>query len=199
MRKRDLYLVCFSVFPFMICTGIVYSILSIYMVEIGMSKSQIGFLYTSGAVAGAISSPVLGGLADRFGRKRVLLFSMGGFALVFTGYAMSKNYLPLLVVQIGEGFSWAALAASTTALIADLADEEVRGKAMGIYNMTWNLGWIVGPSLGGLISDHMGFTFTFNLCTGLTVFGLILAIFFIPAKIPRQGMKPASGGCDPVS
>ncbi|MCX5846437.1 MAG: hypothetical protein NTW12_08785 [Deltaproteobacteria bacterium] len=64
MRKKELYLVCLAVFPFMICTGIVYSIISIYMAEIGLTKSQIGFLYTSGATAGAISSPFAGTIAD---------------------------------------------------------------------------------------------------------------------------------------
>ncbi len=194
MRKKDLYLVCLTVFPFMICTGIVYSIISIYMAEIGMSKSQIGFLYTSGAVAGAIGAPFLGGLADRFGRKRVLLFSMAGFAVVFAGYALSRGYLPLMFVQIGEGFSWAAMAASTTALVADLSTEETRGKAMGIYNMTWNMGWIVGPSMGGLLADHMGFTFTFALCTGITVFGLLLALFLIPARVLPKGQEALPEG-----
>ncbi len=194
MRKKELYLVCLTVLPFMVCTGIVYSILSLYMAEVGLSKSQIGLLYTSGAVAGAIGAPFLGGLADRFGRKNVLLFSMCGFAFVFAGYALSRGYIPLLFVQIGEGFSWAALAASTTALVADLSTEETRGKAMGIYNMTWNVGWIAGPSMGGFIAEHMGFTFTFTLCTGITIFGLILAVFLIPAKIPREGQKPLTEG-----
>lgn len=199
MRKKDLYLLCLTVFPFMICTGIVYSIISIYMAEIGLSKSQIGFLYTSGAVAGAIGAPFLGRLADRFGRKRVLLFSMTGFAIVFTGYALSRGYLPLLFVQIGEGVSWAAMAAATTALVADLSTQESRGQAMGIYNMTWNMGWIVGPSMGGLIADHMGFTFTFALCTVITVFGLLLALFLIPTKAPpkRQEALPEGKGLSP--
>lgn len=192
MRKKELYLLCLTVLPFMTCTGIIYSILSLYMADVGLSKSQIGLLYTSGAVAGAIGAPFLGGLADRFGRKKVLLFSMSGFALVFAGYALSRGYIPLLFVQIGEGFSWAALAASTTALVADLSTEETRGKAMGIYNMTWNVGWIAGPSLGGFMAEHMGFTFTFALCVGITIFGLILAVFLIPAKAPREA-TPSSG------
>jgi predicted MFS family arabinose efflux permease len=182
MRKKELYLVCLAVFPFMICTGIVYSIISIYMAEIGLTKSQIGFLYTSGATAGAISSPFAGTIADRFGRKKVLLFSMTVFAFVFLGYAMSRRYIPLLIVQIAEGLAWAALGTSTTALIADLVNEENRGKAMGIYNTTWSLGWIIGPSLGGLLSDHIGFPVTFMLCTGLTIFGITLAFFFVPVK-----------------
>jgi MFS family permease len=139
MQNKKLYFVCLAVFPFMICTGIVYSIISIYMAEIGMTKSQIGFLYTSGATAGAICSPFAGTIADRFGRKKVLLFSMGIFAFVFLGYSISRNYITLLTVQIAEGLSWAALGTSTTALIADLVTEETHGKAMGIYNMTWSM------------------------------------------------------------
>ena len=182
MQKKKLYLVCLAVFPFMVCTGIVYSIISIYMAEIGLTKSQIGFLYTSGATAGAICSPFAGIIADRFGRKKVLLFSMFVFAFVFLGYAISRSYISFLIVQIAEGFAWAALGTSTTALIADLVNEENRGKAMGIYNTTWSLGWIIGPSLGGLLSDHIGFPVTFISCTGLTVFGLTLAFFFVPVK-----------------
>ena len=182
MQKKKLYLVCLAVFPFMICTGIVYSIISIYMAEIGLTKSQIGFLYTSGATAGAVCSPFAGTIADRFGRKKVLLFSMAIFAFVFLGYAMSRSYIPFLIVQVAEGLAWAALGTSTTALIADLVNEENRGKAMGIYNTTWSFGWIIGPSLGGLLSDHIGFPVTFILCTGLTIFGLTLAFFFVPAK-----------------
>jgi MFS family permease len=76
----------------MICTGIVYSILAIYMSSIGLTKSQVGFLYTAGATAGAIGSPLWGMLADRLGRKKILTLSMAGFALLFLGYAMSSNY-----------------------------------------------------------------------------------------------------------
>jgi DHA2 family multidrug resistance protein len=72
------------------------------------------------------------------------------------------------------------------ALIADLVDEAHRGKAMGVYNMTWNLGWIAGPTLGGFLSDRIGFPPTFLICVGLTVMGLILALIFIPAAVPKK-------------
>lgn len=186
MRKKDLYLVCVTILPFMICTGMVYSVISLYMAEIGLTKSQIGTLYTFGAIAGAVSSPFAGTIADRLGRKKVLLFSMATFAFVFLGYAVSRNYLPLLFVQICEGLAWAAMGTAATALIADIVREEERGKAMGIYNATWNLGWIVGPTLGGFLSDAMGFTITFFLCTGLTIIGLTLALIFIPARVKAK-------------
>ena len=189
MRKKDLYLVCATVLPFMICTGMVYSVISLYMAEIGLTKSQIGTLYTSGAIAGAVTSPFIGAIADRLGRKKILLSSMFVFAFVFLGYAMSRSYIPLLFVQICEGLAWAAMGTSTTALIADLVTIEERGKAMGIYNTTWNLGWIAGPTLGGVLSDSVGFTITFILCTGLTIIGTTLAFIFIPSRIKADQGK----------
>lgn len=182
-QKKDLYIVCLSVFPFMICTGIVYSILAIYMTSLGLTKSQVGFLYTAGASAGAVGSPLWGMLADRVGRKVILTLSMAGFALVFLGYALGSSYEQLLFVQIGEGLSWGAMGSAAAALIADLVSPEDRGKAMGIYNMTWNFGWIVGPTMGGILSDQIGFTTTFIICMGITFAGFVLAVIVIPARV----------------
>lgn len=185
MFKKNLYLLCVTVLPFMICTGIIYSILSLYMASLGLTKSQIGSLFTAGAVAAAISSPIWGSLSDKFGRKKILIFSMVIFAGVFLGYAFSENYVHLIIIQLGEGIAWAAMGSAAVALVADMVPEKNRGKAMGIYNMTWNTGWIVGPSLGGILSDHVGFMPTFLMCTGLTVTGIFMAVFLIPGKLPR--------------
>ena len=87
------------------------------------------------------------------------------------------------MIQIGEGLSCGAMGSAAAALIADLVSSEERGRAIGIYNMTWNFGWIVGPSMGGLLSDHIGFTTTFIICTGITLTGFILVVLFIPARI----------------
>lgn len=188
MRNKKLYLVCASIFPFMICTGIVYSIMALFMASLGLNKSQIGLLFTFGALAGAISSPLWGALSDRFGRKRVLILSMSVFAAVFLGYSLAKSYTHLLYIQVGEGLAWSSMGASAMALIADMVTEQHRGKAMGIYNMTWNMGWIVGPTLGGFMSDSVGFPITFLLCTGLTITGLVLALIFIPSVTVKEGL-----------
>jgi multidrug resistance protein len=190
MQNKRLYLVCLTVFPFMICTGIIYSILSIYMASLGLTKSEIGTLFTAGAVGAAISSPFWGSLSDRFGRKKIMVGSMAAFAIVFLGYAFSQNYIHLVLVQVLEGLAWAAMGSTAVALVADVVPEENRGKAMGIYNMTWNMGWIVGPSMGGLISDHFGFMTTFLLCSGLTAAGLVLAAFLIPGRAPTAITVP---------
>lgn len=189
MPKKSLYLLCLTVLPFMICTGIIYSILSLYMASLGLTKSQIGSLFTAGAIAAAITSPLWGSLSDRFGRKKILIFSMGIFAVVFLGYAFSNTYFHLVLIQLGEGIAWAAMGSTAVALVADMVPEENRGKAMGIYNMTWNTGWIVGPSLGGVFSDQIGFMPTFLMCTVLTIAGIFMAMFLIPGRLPRPAAE----------
>ena len=180
MRDKPVYLICLSVFPLMVCSGIIYSVLSLYIQSLGAARGQIGLIYTCGAAAGAVAAPFVGSLADRVGRRAVLLGSMVVFALVFSGYALSRTYLHLFPIQVGEGIAWAALGASAVALIADSVPQERRGKAMGIYNTTWNLGWIVGPTLGGFLSDAIGFRTTFAICALIIGGGIVLGGLVLP-------------------
>ncbi len=180
MKEKSVYLICLSVFPFMICSGIVYSILSLYIEGLGASRSQIGMIYTVGAASGAIAAPFLGRLSDRLGRKTVLIGSMCLFSLVFLGYALCNHYHQLFIVQMGEGMAWAAMGASATAFIADLVPEKRRGWALGMYNTAWNLGWIIGPTLGGFLAEIIGFKITFIICVFIMAVGVGLGILLLP-------------------
>jgi len=86
-------------------------------------------------------------------------------------------------IQALEGATWAAMGTVASAFIADLAPESERGWAMGMYERTWFLGWIVGPMLGGYLSDHVGFKPTLILGSALTILGLI--IFLLKVKESR--------------
>jgi len=135
--KRSVYTVCLVIFPFMVCSGIVYSILSLYFAKLGATKSQIGLIYTCGALAGAITAPLWGKLADKWGRKIVLLSSMGLFALVFLGYALSRYYHSLFWPQIVEGMAWTSMGTSAPLLISPLENREERPWAFIIQLGVW--------------------------------------------------------------
>ncbi|HDD35495.1 MAG TPA: MFS transporter, partial [Candidatus Desulfofervidus auxilii] len=148
---------------------------------VGASRSQIGFIYTSGALAGAVTAPFWGRLADRWGKRKILLSSMIAFLLVFLGYAFSSRYTHLFFIQVVEGMAWTAMSASATALIADVAPKKQRGEAMGIYNTAWSIGWVIGPSLGGMLSEHIDFHLTFIFCAFLMLCGIVLG-FLLPKE-----------------
>jgi MFS family permease len=182
--KKTLYLFCLAILPLMICAGMVYSVLTVFFYELGASKTHIGFIFMAGATAGAILAPLIGKMSDKFGRIPVLAISMGIFALVFFLYAIVKNYLHLYPTQVLEGIAWTGLNAAATAYISDIVPSEKRGWAMGMYNRSWNIGWIIGPAVGGFLSDSIGFQKTFFLGSLFVITGMIITLFLI--KDPKK-------------
>ena len=175
-----MYLLCASLLPLMICTGMIYSILALYVEELGATRSQIGVLFTASAAVGAVAAPLFGRLSDRLRRRKpIISFSMLTFLAIFIAYALARSYAEIFPAHALEGAAWAALGAVTPALIADITPEHERGRAMGVYNTTWNLGWIIGPVLGGFLAEHFGFRFCFLVCSLMILFGLVLVVVFV--------------------
>jgi MFS family permease len=187
-RKR-LYTFYVSIFPLMACSGMVYSVLALYISELGASKTEIGMIYMTGAAVGALVSPMIGRLSDRIGRKPVMAMSMVGFALAFAAYSLIESALYAFPIQALEGATWAAMGTVASAFIADLAPERERGWAMGMYERTWFIGWIVGPMLGGYLADNIGFRATLIIGSALTVAGLIVFLLKVKESKVAGGLE----------
>jgi len=190
MGKRQVYLVCASLLPTMVCSGIIYSIFALYVSQLGASVTQIGTIYTIGAVAGLVVAPFVGRLSDRYGRRPVILFCLFSLAAVFFLYALATSFVTILPVQALEGATWAALGTVVPALVADLATERERGAFMGVYNQAWYLGWAIGPILGGFLADVIGFRLTFVACAVTIGVGSALGFRFV--RDVRQEQAPYS-------
>ena len=163
----------------MICSGMIYSIFSLYLRELGMSLTQIGIVYTASSISGIIFAPVFGRLSDKIGRKPIIILSMASFSLVFLLYSLSRSFLHILPVLILEGGMWAAFGAVTPAFVADIAKERERGEYMGIYNQAWYTGWAIGPFLGGFLADSIGFRLSYIICSIVLLVGLFLVMTFV--------------------
>ena len=179
MFKKKLYLICLAVLPLIICSGMIYSILSLYIQDLGASKTTIGLVFMTGATAGALISPLLGRISDKFGRKKILLVAMICFSIVFLMYSLMKNYWLVFPIQLLEGATWAAFSTTVPALLADNSPANERGWTMGIYNRTWSIGWILGPAIGGFMADRAGFQATFFLGFLLVSFGFLLTAWLV--------------------
>ncbi len=132
--KKSLYRLCLTIFPIMVCSGMIYSILPIYLSQdLGASTRYIGLLYMVGAATGFVFAPFLGRLSDKFGRRRILLLCMSGFAIAFALYSLIRNFTQAFPVYALEGASWPALGTTVPAFIADIVPTADRGWAMGVY------------------------------------------------------------------
>lgn len=134
-----------------------------------------------------VGSPWLGRLSDRYGRKQLLLLSLAG---VLAGYALMAlgiawRSLPLLLLsRIVEGLCNGNIAI-VQAMAADLAGKEHKARSFAWINIGMNLGWVVGPMIGGYAAVISGdYSLAAWLAVGMTLLNLLLVLWQIPYRPP---------------
>ena len=164
----------------MICSGLVYSMFSLYMGEVlGAPRTHIGLIYMVGSLVGLLFGPLLGKMADRFGRRPVILGAMASYVPIFLLFFLTRGYLAIYAIQALEGAAFVAISAAITAYIADIITAEKRGWAMGVYQQTISLGWVIGPAFGGFLSELIGFRTIFLVAAIVAAIGFILVLFLV--------------------
>lgn len=136
---------------------------------LGATSDQISWVLTSYLVASAIFMPLTGYLTDKLGRRRYLMYSIGGFVLASMLCGLSQTLTQLVLFRLMQGVFGAALVPLSQAIMADAFPREERGRAMAIWAMGVMIGPIAGPTLGGYLTDTFDWRWTFfiNLPVGL--------------------------------
>lgn len=128
----------------------------------GITKIQTGYLIMAFTLPGVVLTPVLGILADRYGRKTILIPSLLLFGLAGGLCAFSENYLTLLALRLLQGVGAAALGSLNVTIIGDLFEGRKRGAAMGYNASILSIGTAVYPAIGGALAQ-LGWNFPFLL------------------------------------
>jgi DHA2 family multidrug resistance protein len=143
--------------------------------QLGATPSQMSWALTSYIVAAAIAMPLTGYFSDTLGRKRYLMLSMLGFiaSSVLCGLATS---LPSLVLfRLLQGLSGAALVPMSQAVMIDLYPPQQRGKAMALWAMGIMIAPIMGPVIGGWLTDNLSWRWSFFINLPVGILALWLA------------------------
>ena len=122
------------------------------MQEFNITPGQVGLLITFFTLPGVFLAPVLGVLADRLGRKRILVPSLFLFALAGAACAFTRDFNLLLVLRIFQGIGGASLGSINTTLIGDLYSGPRRAEAMGLNASVLSIGTGSYPAIGGALA-----------------------------------------------
>ncbi|UCI31036.1 DHA2 family efflux MFS transporter permease subunit [Mesorhizobium sp. B4-1-4] len=152
--------------------------------SVSASADQINWVLTSYIVAAAVMTPPSGYLANRFGRKRILLTSITGFvvASVLCGFAQS---LPQIVgFRLLQGLFGAALVPLSQSILLDIYSVEERGSAMALFGVSVMVGPVLGPVIGGWLTENVSWRWVFyiNVPIGALAFAGV-SMFVLETKL----------------
>ena len=140
--------------------------------SVSASQDQITWVLTSYIVAAAIMTPLTGWLAGNFGRKRLMLYSIVGFTIASGLCGLATSLFELVGFRLLQGIFGAALVPMSQAILLDINPPERHGPAMAVWGMGAILGPIIGPALGGYLTDTYSWRWVFyiNLPVGMLAF-----------------------------
>lgn len=143
--------------------------------SLGASPGEITWTLTSYLVASAICMPLTGYLSDRIGRKRYVIISIAGFTLVSALCGASTSLTELIIFRMLQGVFGAALVPLSQAILTDIFPPEERGQAMAIWGIGVMVGPILGPTLGGYLTEVSTWRWTFYVNVPVGIFALLFS------------------------
>lgn len=146
----------------------------------GAGVEALGVSAMAYALTSTIAAPFIGILADRIGRRPIILISLAAYVLAFSGYLFATSAWQLILLRGMAGVFTAGLIPAMTSIVGDLAPENRRARWIGILNGGASAGWILGPLLGGLLYDFFGYAVPFTASIMMAISALLLAVFAIP-------------------
>ncbi len=135
-----------------------------------------------------LCAPLLGALSDRFGRRPVLLLSIGGLGMMFFLSAIVPS-LPALLATRVIGGALASNISIANAYIADVTPPEERTKSFGKIGAAFGVGFILGPMIGGLVGG-LGIRYPFFVAAGFSLINFAYGLFVLPESLPRERRRP---------
>ena len=180
--KRNLYVIWAAELIAIAGFSVAFPFLPYYVQELGVTDpGQVemwsAFLFTGQAATMAIFAPIWGSLADRYGRKPMVVRAMFGGAVALGAMGFVRNVQQLAILRALQGCVTGTVPAATT-LVASSVPRQRSGYALGLLQMAIYSGASVGPLLGGLIADAFGYRAAF-LVTAALLFVAGLGVFFL--------------------
>jgi DHA2 family multidrug resistance protein len=159
--------------------------------SLSASTDEAAWVITTFLVANAIIIPISGWLGDVFGRKRYYMFSVALFTVSSLACGLSTSLPMLIAARIFQGIGGGGLAPIEQSMMVDTFPPAKRGAAFAAYGVVVIVGPVLGPSLGGWITDSYSWHWVFLINVPIGILSLALVSFFVeePEVLRRQTKK----------
>ena len=148
--------------------------------SLSATQESINWVLTSYIVASAIALPISGWLADRVGRKRLLLISVVGFTIASVLCAIATSLTEMVIFRALQGVSGAFIVPLAQATLFDINPREKHGQAMALFGGGVMIGPILGPVLGGWLTDNYNWRWVFLVNLPVGIMCVFLMLRFMP-------------------
>lgn len=178
--KKNLFILSIAVFIAGIAFSEIMPFLPLYVASLGDFSHQelnfwSGFIYAGMYIVSAITSPLWGKLADKKGRKLMILRASFGMAIAIGAMGLVTNVYQLFALRCLQGL-FAGFVSNSNALIATQTPKEKAGQAMGTMASSVTAGTLLGPLVGGFLASIFSYRITFFI-TGILLFTTFIMSF----------------------
>lgn len=155
--------------------------------SLSATREQISWVLTSYIVAAAAAMPATGWLAARFGRRRLFVLMIGGFTVVSMLCASANSIAEMVIYRLLQGVCGAGLVPLSQSVLLDIYPKERHGQAMAIWSMGVVIGPIVGPTLGGWLTETYDWRAVFYINLPIGALALAGVWLYLPESPPDRG------------
>ncbi|MCF6411029.1 MFS transporter [Pseudalkalibacillus salsuginis] len=188
--KGPMLLLMVNLFIIMVGIGLVIPILPYYVEAFNATGRDLGLLVASFAFMQFLLAPVWGRLSDRIGRKPLITLGMFGFAAAEFIFAFATDLWMLYASRILAGTFGSAIMPTAMAYVADVTQEEDRGKGMGLLGAAMALGIVIGPGIGGWLAE-IDLSLPFLVAGLAGTSAAILSVFMLKETLSPEAMEEA--------
>jgi MFS family permease len=177
-QNRNLFIIALIALVNMLGYGIVIPILYAYSLKFGLNDFQNGLLFAVFSICQFISTPIIGRLSDKYGRRPLLLISIIGTAASFFTMAFAPNFLFLFLARALDGLTAGNIPVAF-AVISDSTKPEERPRAFGLIGSAFSFGFIFGPAISAF-TVGFGTPVPFIIAGVITIIAVILTALYLP-------------------
>ena len=167
---------------------ILIPIIYLYGRQFGLNDFQTSFLFAIYSISQFFATPVIGKLADRFGRKPLLIISLAGTVVANFIAGTATTATILFLARFLDGITGGNNSVAQ-AVISDVTTPENRARGFGVLGAALGLGFILGPTIS-LLAQHISLGASFLVSSVLAMIALLITVFFLPETLKNKAAKP---------